>query len=161
MKCRLCNERNETVIHILSECSKLAQTEYKKCHDEVTTMVHWELCSKYGFGPAKHWYEHRPEGVMGKQDTKILWVSTSEPTVLKRLDALTLCLLIRRIRKHSSFILVSETRRHKRLKYQDLAWNIFQMWNTKTRVIPQATEGCTQYLLIESYHTHHIQIQNC
>ena len=73
MKCRLCNERNETVIHILSECSKLAQTEYKKRHDKVVTMVHWEICSKYGFGPAKYWYEHSAEGVMGYKETKILW----------------------------------------------------------------------------------------
>ena len=36
-------------------------------------MVHWKLCSKYGFEPAKHWYEHRAEGVMKNQDTKILW----------------------------------------------------------------------------------------
>ena len=28
------NERDETVMHILSECSKLAQTEYKKRHDK-------------------------------------------------------------------------------------------------------------------------------
>ena len=27
-KCRACNERYETVMHILNECSKLAQTEY-------------------------------------------------------------------------------------------------------------------------------------
>ena len=33
----MCNERDETVVHTLSECSKLAQTEYKKLHDKVTT----------------------------------------------------------------------------------------------------------------------------
>ena len=49
---RMCNERNETVMHILSECSKLAQNEYKNHHDMVATMVatmvHRKLCSKYG-----------------------------------------------------------------------------------------------------------------
>ena len=28
-------------MHILSECSKLAQAEYKKRHDKVATMVHY------------------------------------------------------------------------------------------------------------------------
>ena len=28
--CRLCKEKEETVSHIVSECSKIAQTEYKK-----------------------------------------------------------------------------------------------------------------------------------
>ena len=29
-KCGMCNERDETVMHILSECSKLVLTEHKK-----------------------------------------------------------------------------------------------------------------------------------
>ena len=37
---RMCNERDETVMHILSECSKLAQTIYKKRHDKFAVMVH-------------------------------------------------------------------------------------------------------------------------
>ena len=32
-KCRLCADRNETINHIISECSKLAQKEYKARHD--------------------------------------------------------------------------------------------------------------------------------
>ena len=50
-------------MNILSKFSKLAQAEYKKRHDKVATMVHWEIRSKYGFEPAKHWYEYREEGV--------------------------------------------------------------------------------------------------
>ena len=32
-KCRLCGDRDETTNHIISECSKLAQKEYKTRHD--------------------------------------------------------------------------------------------------------------------------------
>ena len=32
-KCRLCGDRDETINHIISECSKLAQKEYKARHD--------------------------------------------------------------------------------------------------------------------------------
>ena len=32
-KCRLCGDRDETINHIISECSKLAQREYKARHD--------------------------------------------------------------------------------------------------------------------------------
>ena len=35
LMCRLCKEKEETVSHIVSECSKIAQTEYKKRHDRV------------------------------------------------------------------------------------------------------------------------------
>ena len=34
-KCRLCGDRDETTNHIISECSKLAQKEYKTSHDWV------------------------------------------------------------------------------------------------------------------------------
>ena len=69
----MCDEKGKTVMHILSECSKLVQTGYKKLNDKVATIVHWELCSKYGFEHAKHWYKHRAEerGVEN-QDTNIL-----------------------------------------------------------------------------------------
>ena len=33
--CRLCGDRDETINHIISECSKLAQKEYKARHDWV------------------------------------------------------------------------------------------------------------------------------
>ena len=32
-KCRLCGDRDETISHIISECSKLAHKEYKTRHD--------------------------------------------------------------------------------------------------------------------------------
>ena len=32
-KCRLCGDRDETINHIISECSKLALKEYKARHD--------------------------------------------------------------------------------------------------------------------------------
>ena len=32
-KCRLCGDKDETINHIISDCSKLAQKEYKTRHD--------------------------------------------------------------------------------------------------------------------------------
>ena len=63
-KCRMCSNRDEAVMPILKVCSKLAQTEHTKSHDKVATIVHWKPCSKYGFEPAKRWYEYRTEKVM-------------------------------------------------------------------------------------------------
>ena len=45
----MCGERDETVNHIVSECSKLAQREYKIRHDWVGKVIHWELCKKLNF----------------------------------------------------------------------------------------------------------------
>ena len=41
--CRMCKAKEESVGHLVSECSKLAQTEYKGRHDKVAAAVHWSL----------------------------------------------------------------------------------------------------------------------
>ena len=38
-KCRLCGDRDEMINHIISECSKLAQKEYKARHDRVGKVI--------------------------------------------------------------------------------------------------------------------------
>ena len=45
--CRLCGDRDETTNHMISECSKLAQKEYKARHDWVGKVIHWETCKKF------------------------------------------------------------------------------------------------------------------
>ena len=45
--CRVCGAADETVAHIVSECSELAQKEYKQVrHDNVANMLHGKLCEK-------------------------------------------------------------------------------------------------------------------
>ena len=43
-QCMLCGNRDETTNHIISECSKLAQKEYKTRPDWVGKVIHWEMC---------------------------------------------------------------------------------------------------------------------
>ena len=52
--CRGSGAADETVAHIVSECSKLAQKEYKQVrHDNVAKILHWKLCEKRGFNKAQ------------------------------------------------------------------------------------------------------------
>ena len=50
--CRMCGRKGETVAHVVSECSKLAQTEYKGRRDNVAQYIHWQLCGKSGLETA-------------------------------------------------------------------------------------------------------------
>ena len=73
-KCRMCGAREETVAHIVSECDKLAQKEYKIWrHDKVAMVIHWELCHRHGFPTEEKWYDHRIEKVLENDKVKILW----------------------------------------------------------------------------------------
>ena len=48
-KFKLCGDRDETINHIISECGKLAQKDYKTKHDWVGKVIHGELCKKSTF----------------------------------------------------------------------------------------------------------------
>ena len=71
--CRLCGDRDETINHIISECSKLAQKEYKARHDWVGKGIHWEMCKKFKFDHANKWYMHNPAPVLENDTHKLLW----------------------------------------------------------------------------------------
>ena len=47
-KCRMCSKADETINHIVSECAKLAQREYKRRHDWVGRRIHWGTCGANG-----------------------------------------------------------------------------------------------------------------
>ena len=48
-KCRLYGDRDETINHIISECSKLVQKEYKTRHNWVGKVIHGDMCKKSNF----------------------------------------------------------------------------------------------------------------
>ena len=50
-KCRRCGHRDETINHIIIECSKLAQRGYKARHDWVGEVIQWEICKKFKIPP--------------------------------------------------------------------------------------------------------------
>ena len=72
-KCRLCLEKEETVDHLVSACSKIAQTDYKERHNKVASMLHWNLCKKYHLLAADKWWEHKIEKVLQNNEAKIIW----------------------------------------------------------------------------------------
>ena len=70
--CRMCVKRGESVQHIISECEKLAQKEYKRRHDNVAKKIHWELCKKSELEHKEKWYEHEPEGMAVNEGQTLL-----------------------------------------------------------------------------------------
>ena len=71
--CRVCGAADEKIAHIVSECSKLAQKEYKQMrHDNIVKMLHWKLCEKWGFNKVEKWYIHKPDQLLDSEDCKIL-----------------------------------------------------------------------------------------
>ena len=62
--CRMCVETGESVCHLVSECKKLAQKEYKRRRDCVARIIHWKLCEL-------HELERKESGMNMYQ--KVVW----------------------------------------------------------------------------------------
>ena len=72
-KCWLCGSHNETVDHLLTSCHVIAQSCYKKRHDAVAQIVHWELAKRGGFDIVENRWDHHPMSVMQNSSMKLLW----------------------------------------------------------------------------------------
>ena len=70
---QLCGDRDETINHIISECSKLALREYKARYDWVDKVIHWEMCKILKFDHTNKWYMHNPAPVLKNATHKLLW----------------------------------------------------------------------------------------
>ena len=92
-KCRLCGDRDETINHIISECSKLAQKEYKARHDWVGKVIHWEMSKKFKFDHANKWYVHNTAPVLENGTHKLRWdfdIQTDHLISARRPDLITI-----------------------------------------------------------------------
>ena len=59
-RCRLCGERDKTINHRISECSKLAKKVYKNRYDWLGKVIHWEFCKNLKFDLTSERYMHNP-----------------------------------------------------------------------------------------------------
>ena len=62
--------RDEAINHIISECCKLAQKEYKTRHDWVGKVIHWELCKKNEISSYEQTVYAQPKICPGKWDAQ-------------------------------------------------------------------------------------------
>ena len=140
--CRVCRKVDESIDLIVSGCSKLAQKEYKRRHDNLCKIVHWKLARKCNFEAGNKWYEHEPESVLENEDYKILWdfsIQTDHVIEARRLH------LVRVDKERSCKIIdfavpgdsgIEEKEKDKIEKYQDLGRELQKIWNVKVNIIP-------------------------
>ena len=131
------------ISHIVSSCSKLAQKEYKKRHDNVARAIHWDLSGKCGFHRNDKWYNHVPESVLENENYKLLWdfsIRTDHNIEARRPDLV----LVDKSKKSCHIIDVAipeysgakEKEAEKVEKYQNLARELRRMLEVKTKVVP-------------------------
>ena len=149
-KCRMCDERDETVAHIVSECSQLAQNDYKKCrHDKIAAIIHWNYCKKFGFACTEKYHEHFVETkmkVLENDEVKLLWdfsiqtekrIEHNKPDIVVLDKKQKLCLIIDVACPFDTRIKKKE--QEKIEYYNDLKYEILKCWNKevdKVMILP-------------------------
>ena len=142
-KCRRCGDRDETIIHIISECSKLAQMEYKAKNDWVGKVIHWEMCKKFRFDHTNKWYMHNPAAVLENDTHKLIWdfnIHADHLTSARRSDLIIInkkkrtCKIVNFAVPAGYKIKLKE--REKKDKYLDLARELKNQWIMQVTIIP-------------------------
>ena len=140
-KCRLCGDRDETINHVISECSKLAQREYMARHDWVGKVIHWEMCKKFKFDHANKSYMHNPAPVLENDTHKLLWdfnIQTDHLIPARRPDLI----IIKKKKRTCKIVDFADPADHriklkeceKKDKYLDLARELKKLWNMKVTI---------------------------
>ena len=142
-KCRLCGDRDETINHIKSECSKLAQKEFKARHDWVGNGIHWEMCGKFQFDHTNKWYMHNPAPVLENDSHKLLWdfniqrdhlIPARRPNLIIINQKMRICKIVDLAVPADHRINLKES--EKKDKYLDLTRAIKTLWNMKVMIVP-------------------------
>ena len=141
--CRLCKKDDESTDYVVSGCSKLAEKEYNRRHDNLDNIVHWKLARKCNFEAGDKWYEHEPESALENKDYKILWdfsiqidhvIEARRPGLVVVDKKMRTCKIIDFAVPGDSRI--EEKEKEKIEKYQDLRKELQKIWNVRVKIIP-------------------------
>ena len=143
-KCRMCGEREETIAHIVSECQKLAQREYKSWrHDKVAAVIHWYLCKKFGFECDDKYYNHivtRENRVLENDEVLLLWDFSIQTET--RIDHKKPDIMLKNKKEKTCQIIdvacpfdtrVKQKEEEKLDHYNELKYQILKMWKDEVK----------------------------
>lgn len=153
-RCRKCNEYGESIEHIMSGCSFLANNAYLGRHNQVAKLIHRELALKYKLireETTPPYYKYNPEPVLETREYILYWdrpVITDRTIDHNRPDII----LIDKKEKTANIIDIAipashnviKTEQEKQRKYEELAIQLKQIWHlksTSTQPIVISAEG--------------------
>ena len=72
----MCSVGLETVDHIVASCSALAQMDYTDRHNQVTSIIHFDVFRHFGVPVESRWYRHHSDRLVEKDDITMMWDTT-------------------------------------------------------------------------------------
>ncbi|CAB3260828.1 unnamed protein product [Arctia plantaginis] len=141
--CRACHRPGESIRHIISGCSRLANGEYLHRHNQVARIVHQQLALKYHLVNLEvPYYRYVPDPVLENGRATLYWdrsIITDRTIVANKPDIVVIDRLERRAMivdiavPHDENLVKVE--KEKQIKYLDLSHEIVDMWNVDSVII--------------------------
>ena len=95
---RTCSVALETVDHNVAGCSALAPMDYTEWHNQVASIIHWDVCCHFGVPVESRWYRHHPHRLVKTDDITMMWdttISSAKKIKANRPDILLMATLAR------------------------------------------------------------------
>ena len=141
--CRACHRPGESIRHIISGCSSLANGDYLHRHNLVARIIHQQLALKYNLVESEvPYYKYVPDPVLENGNVTLYWdrsIITDRTIVANKPDIVVIDRLERRAMivdiavPHDENLVKAE--RDKKSKYLDLAREVVDMWDVNTAII--------------------------
>ena len=121
----------------------MAPTDYTDRHNQVASIIHWNICRHFQGPVERRWYRHQPDRLVETDDIVVMW-DTTIPTAGKiKANRPDICL---RNKKANTCLLIDISctadgnvgRKHaeKLAKYDVLRVEVSRMWQCRTQVVP-------------------------
>ncbi len=137
--CRACHRPGESIRHIISGCSHLANGEYLHRHNLVARIIHQQLALKYKLVESEvPYYRYLPDPVLENEHV-YLTIITDRTIVANKPDIVVIDRSSRRTMivditiPHDENLVKAE--KDKSSKYLDLAHEIVDMWEVDSAII--------------------------
>ena len=69
----------ETVDHIVAGCNAMAPTDYTDRHNQVASIIHWNICRHFQVPVECRWYRHQPDRLVETDDIVVMWPGYDHP----------------------------------------------------------------------------------
>ena len=141
--CRICCVGLKTVDHIVAGCIALALMDYTDRHNQVSSIIHWDVCRHFGVTVESRWYRHHSDRLVETDDITMMW-DTTIPTA-KKIKANRPDICLRNKKTNTSPLIdiscpadgnIGRKHAEKLAKYSDLRVEISRMWHCRTLVVP-------------------------
>lgn len=141
--CRRCSEAKETIHHVIAGCQVIAQTDYRRRHDNVAKIIHQKIAKRHALVTEEQpYYKYQPAKILENAESTLYWdrtlltdrtIGANRPDITYIDKVSKTAVLIDIAVPHTSNL--KSTCEEKVNKYRELSQEVKTLWKLNTVTI--------------------------